>query len=66
MTSEHCQRTPDAQKGKLVSSERGKAEDKDEKGRQKDFRTGTRDHPGEGVVKDKFPYSRKPSHRRDQ
>ena len=32
MTSEHCQRTPDAQKGKLVSSERGKAKDKDEKG----------------------------------
>ena len=32
----------------------------------KDFRAGTRDHPGEGVVKEKFPYSRKPSHRRGQ
>ena len=34
------------------------------KRKTKDFGTETR--PGEGVVKEKFPHNRKPSHREDQ
>ena len=57
-TSEAWRRTPGTQKGSPTSSKGDRTKYK----RQKELGMETR--PGEGVVKEeKFPHSRKPSHR---
>ena len=58
-TSECWQRTPVTQKGNQLSS---KGQNIKEKKRGKELGMETR--PGEGVLKEEFPNSRKPSHRR--
>ena len=60
-TSERWRRTPGTQKGSLFPSKGGRTKYKRQKERQK---RGTKTHPGEEIVKEeKFPDSRKPSHR---
>ena len=60
-TTEHWQRTPGTQKGSPFSSKGGKTKYKT-KWEAKEL--GTETCPGKGVVKEKFPNSRKPSHQR--
>ena len=58
-TSEHWRRTPGIQKGSPISM-RGSRTKCKRQIRDKRLRDGA--HPGEGVVKEKFPHNRKPSH----
>ena len=59
-TSEHWWRTPGTQKGSPISS----VGDRTKYKRQKETKDlGMETLPGEGVMKEKFPHSRKPSHR---
>ena len=51
-------RTPGTQKGSPFSLEGGRTKCKS----QRDKELGTETHAGEGVVKEKFPNSRTPSH----
>ena len=59
--SERWRRTPDTQKGSPFSPKGGRTKYKRQK---RDKRVRDETHPGEGFVKEKFPNSRKPSHRR--
>ena len=59
-TSEHWWSTPGTQKGSPFSSKGGRTKHK-RKRQTKELRMET--HPGEGVMKEKLPNSRKPCHR---
>ena len=60
-TSERWQRTPGTQKGSPFSLKGGRTKYKRQREKKE---LGIETHPGEGVMKDNFPNSRKPSHHR--
>ena len=59
-TSEHWWRTTDTQKGSPFFSKGGRTNMKDE---NRDKALGMETHPGEEVMKEKFPHNRKLFHR---